>query len=258
MCKMKEKGYVTMERVLAQDKNLSFGALGLLCELLALPPEWDIRKKSFERANCGRDKINNLFAELEKSGHLRKETVRDDSGKFNKTKWVINHDKNLSMNGNTVDGKPVTGNPQLYNNKYIYIYNQKEKRNTKEKRKSLSDEEFTGYRALYPARSGSINAAGGRRKLNELLASGKYTEVQLKDCILAYQKYCDKSGITGTAFVMQMSKFFGRDEHFLENWKNFKEVKDARTPRVDARSRLQEIERSKGRCVHSQGVAKNL
>lgn len=65
----KENPYFLIARETAQDKNLSFEALGLLTYLLSKPAHWRADVKELQRAGAGRDKVNRILKELVKAGY---------------------------------------------------------------------------------------------------------------------------------------------------------------------------------------------
>jgi len=67
---------------LAQNKNLSYEALGLAVYLTSLPGDWEIVLRNLRRPGCGRDKLARIVAELVKSGHLVVEKLRSDKGRY--------------------------------------------------------------------------------------------------------------------------------------------------------------------------------
>lgn len=65
----KENPYFLIARETAQDKNLSFEALGLLTYLLSKPAHWRADVKELQRAGAGRDKVNRILKELVQAGY---------------------------------------------------------------------------------------------------------------------------------------------------------------------------------------------
>ncbi len=114
----KERNFTTLTNQVLQNKELSFAAKGLLCELLSLPEDWVVHMATFTRSNCGIDKIRTLFTELRQEGYVEVIKTRE-SGKFIRTEWVVyeNNGKSNEMPTKTLaqpcHGKPRRGNPML-------------------------------------------------------------------------------------------------------------------------------------------------
>lgn len=88
-----ERDYVTVHNLVAQNKNLSFEARGLLIMLLSLPEDWVLHKSWITKEyKIGREKMKRIFNELEKNGYfVPMEMVRKD-GKFVGKNYLI-HDR---------------------------------------------------------------------------------------------------------------------------------------------------------------------
>lgn len=75
--------FTTIPNEVFEDRRLSLRALGLLCWLLRLPPDWAINKKHLHNnLTGGRDLINSAFKELEDTGYIEKTKVRGSGGRF--------------------------------------------------------------------------------------------------------------------------------------------------------------------------------
>lgn len=105
--------YTVIPNALAQDKRLSFEARGLLVLLLSMPANWHINKSWVEEqsGNCGRDKTNRLFRELQEAGYIRKKTIHDEKGLITGTDWLIYPASETSAKSNCTTGKPSNGKP---------------------------------------------------------------------------------------------------------------------------------------------------
>lgn len=66
----KEHPYFMIVRGVAQNKAISYEALGLLTYLLSKPDDWKIVPEDLKRVGCGRDKVYKLLKELEAAGHI--------------------------------------------------------------------------------------------------------------------------------------------------------------------------------------------
>src|SRR3974390_3164176 len=67
----KSKGFFYISNETAQDKNLSFEALGFLSYALSMPEDWEFKPKIVwkERKNLSRNKTYALFNELIETYH---------------------------------------------------------------------------------------------------------------------------------------------------------------------------------------------
>lgn len=105
--------YTVIPNQLAQDKALSFEARGLLMLLLSMPVSWNVNKAWVEEqsTNCGRDKTNRLFKELQEAGYIRKKTVHDEKGKITGVDWLIYPTSKIESTKDRSTEKPSHGKP---------------------------------------------------------------------------------------------------------------------------------------------------
>jgi hypothetical protein len=86
--------------------GLSLEAIGLLCHLLSLPHDWVIYKTQLhKRVGIGRDKLNNVFKELQESGYILSVKKQNSTGNFEYDHIVYDVPYN---------GEPHTENPQHF------------------------------------------------------------------------------------------------------------------------------------------------
>jgi hypothetical protein len=72
---------------------------------------------------------------------------------------------------------------------------------------------------LYPGRGGHTNSKKEAfRQWQRRILQGR-TAAEMLAGTKRYRAFCDHEKLTGTRHAMQASRFFGRDEHFLEPWK---------------------------------------
>lgn len=69
----KDHPYVMTARGVAQNKAVSYEALGMLNYLLSKPDDWKVDPEDLTRTNCGRDKVYKLLKELKEAGHIVQE-----------------------------------------------------------------------------------------------------------------------------------------------------------------------------------------
>lgn len=105
--KIKED-FVIVHNLVAQNKNLSFEARGLLIMLLSLPDDWVIHKSwIMKEYKIGREKLKRMFNELEVNGYFASlEMVRED-GKFIGKNYMV-YDRPAN---NTAENSPMYRNP---------------------------------------------------------------------------------------------------------------------------------------------------
>ena len=129
----KTTNFLVLDKTCLAQPNLSWGAKGLHAYLMGLPEDWRVNVKDLQkRATNGRDSVRSLLSELEKTGYIVKEQIRNErTGKFGPVEYVVhelpelvNSDSPLTENPLTdlpAPDSPETGNPTLINinsNKY--------------------------------------------------------------------------------------------------------------------------------------------
>lgn len=82
--------FTQMPNCILQDSTLSHAALGVLTRILSYPDNWEIHKKSFYSHKYGRDKITQIFRELQEAGFLTIKYLRKN-GKFIDRIWVASN-----------------------------------------------------------------------------------------------------------------------------------------------------------------------
>lgn len=103
-----------------RDKRLSFKARGLLAYMLSMADNWKFYTKSIIASSDkdGRDSVLSGLKELEKCGYLKRQSKRNESGKFDSQDWIIVDKPTIPPETDFPDtGKPDTDNPQLRTNK---------------------------------------------------------------------------------------------------------------------------------------------
>ena len=95
---LKKRDYVgnftILPNHLLQNRELSYEARGLLCELLSRPEDWRIYKTQLIRSgffkNNGRDVVNRIFRELRHFGYLYIHYVRtEDRRRIKDRVWFV-------------------------------------------------------------------------------------------------------------------------------------------------------------------------
>jgi len=116
----KEHPYVMVSREMAQDKNLSLKAKGLLLYLLSLPGDWQIYHSALmEAVSCGESCLNSALDELIEKGYARRERKRTSKGTYSPYKYEISELKRFLPNGIIQAGlsRPDNQDLQKKNNK---------------------------------------------------------------------------------------------------------------------------------------------
>ena len=81
--------YFMCSRDTAQDKTLSYDALGMLGYLLSKPSDWMVQPSDLIREKCGRDKVYGTLNELIDSRYLERIYIRDKRGKVLSVEYVV-------------------------------------------------------------------------------------------------------------------------------------------------------------------------
>lgn len=83
-------GFTTIPNQIFMDKRLSLKGIGMLCRLLSLPPDWIFSEMGLTKISKeGRDGVRSALKELEDTGYLFRERVRDENGKMKGTVYHI-------------------------------------------------------------------------------------------------------------------------------------------------------------------------
>lgn len=81
-------GFTSIINTALQDTSLSFAAKGLLCYLLSLPEDWDINVTHLmTQSPAKRKAILTLIEELIYFGYMRRETIREKSGRVMRVEY---------------------------------------------------------------------------------------------------------------------------------------------------------------------------
>lgn len=99
---------------------------------------------------------------------------------------------------------------------YDYIVKKKQRAKREKRDSHCYDPDFEEAWKLYPKRAGS-------NPKNKAYCSwtNNISNIDILEMLNGtkrYKAFCDATGKTGTEYVMQAAKFFGRDKHYLEPW----------------------------------------
>ena len=109
----KTRDYTVMSNYHLKDTRLSLKSKGLLSMMLSLPEEWNYTTRGLA-AICkeGVDSIGTALKELERSGYIQRNRIRDDKGKITDTEYIIFEKPQEKPDTECQDtAKPYTENP---------------------------------------------------------------------------------------------------------------------------------------------------
>jgi hypothetical protein len=105
------------------DGKLSFRAVGVLTYLLSRPDNWSVSvaqlvKHTKASANpLGRDAVYSVLSELEKSGYVKRQPARSNSGSFAGVDYIVFDEPHVKSPHTDLPytAEPLTANPTLIN-----------------------------------------------------------------------------------------------------------------------------------------------
>lgn len=101
----REHPFFLVSRDTAQEKSLSYEALGMLTYLLSKPQDWRAQIDDLQRHGAGRDKVRRILKELVEAGYATPpQRFKGEGGKWCWTPYEF-HERPTS------DGFPVNGEP---------------------------------------------------------------------------------------------------------------------------------------------------
>ena len=111
----KTKDYTVMANHHLRNKALSLKAKGLLSLMLSLPEDWDYTVKGLAYiCKDGIDSINGAIKELETTGYMSRQRVRNDRGQLTTTEYTIREyplECDTPAEGEPTQEKPIWENP---------------------------------------------------------------------------------------------------------------------------------------------------
>ena len=87
------RDFTVIKNHVFKNKNLSRKAMGLLAQMLSLPPGWDYSERGL--AAIGKDKLSSVktaIKELEDAGYIVRVQNRDEKGRMGKNKYRVFHE----------------------------------------------------------------------------------------------------------------------------------------------------------------------
>lgn len=115
----REKPYSQIGNAMIRDHRLSWEARGVMTFILSLPTDWQFNLEWLTRqGNIGRDRARRIIRELTEYGYCVRSRNRNDNGTLKSIEYVFTDDpqpptEKPSVDENTTDWKPVTGEPAL-------------------------------------------------------------------------------------------------------------------------------------------------
>ena len=96
-----------------RNKGLSLKAKGLLSLMLSLPEDWDYTVKGLAYiCKDGIDSINGAIKELETTGYMSRQRVRNEKGQLANTEYTIReYPKAMDSDTPPAEGKPAQEKP---------------------------------------------------------------------------------------------------------------------------------------------------
>jgi len=120
----KLRNYTVVDNGFISDCGLSWKAKGILLYLFSRPSNWQVRLNDLvNRSTDGRDSLRSGLKELENSGYLVRNTIRDEKGRFLRVEYEVyeiplkKYEEQLKENENidkNVDN-PTLSTPKLEN-----------------------------------------------------------------------------------------------------------------------------------------------
>jgi len=109
----KTKDYTVMANHHLRNKALSLKAKGLLSLMLSLPEDWDYTVKGLAYiCKDGIDSINGAIKELETTGYMSRQRVRNDRGQLTTTEYTIReHPQRTDGDTTLAEDEPAQENP---------------------------------------------------------------------------------------------------------------------------------------------------
>lgn len=113
----KTKDYTVMANHHLRNKDLSLKAKGLLSLMLSLPEDWDYTVKGLAYiCKDGIDSINGAIKELEATGYMYRQRVRNDRGQLTTVEYTIREYPKVADNSDTpIEVEPTQEKPILEN-----------------------------------------------------------------------------------------------------------------------------------------------
>lgn len=116
----KQEKFSTISNTVANDKRLTFKAVGIHTYLLTKPDDWQVYQKELVKAHKdGRDSVSSGVQELIDCGYIKRVQDRDENGHFvgysydvyEEPQPIDDKQEKPTGNGKSVNGKSENGKP---------------------------------------------------------------------------------------------------------------------------------------------------
>lgn len=219
-----ESHYAQIPNSTLRDDRLSFEARGVLSMILSLPDDWSINVAWIckQSPSAGRDKVTRILKELQDFGYMVKRVKQNEDGKLAGVDWDV-HCYPVQLEnrttGNPLSGKSDTTKKELYKEREKQTLGSSDDKPAEKpvKQKEEYPAEFEQLWKQKPERQG----ANPKRKAYQAYRARlkeSFTADEMLAGLQRYKKHCEEQQKLNTPFVMQMATFFGKDEHFKEQW----------------------------------------
>ena len=92
----KSERFTILSNDILRDKDLSLKAIGLLCKMLSLPPDWDFSLNGLLTMCKEKEaSVNAGLQELEKAGYLTRTKIRDEKGRIKDVEYCVYEEKQI-------------------------------------------------------------------------------------------------------------------------------------------------------------------
>ena len=189
--KEKKTNFTVIDNGIFKNPTLSLKAKGLLCQMLALPDNWEYSVKGLETlVSDKRSAITSGLAELESAGYFRREQ-RFEGGRFAGYEYIVSETPNIKnadftfsekpISENTISENTISENPTQLNTKQLKTKQSIIKKSNTEKYMS----EFEILWENYPRKQGKDKA----RKAYEKARKSGTTYEEVEQGIENYKAY---------------------------------------------------------------------
>ena len=122
--------------------------------------------------------------------------------------------------------------------------------------------EFLELKAIYPKRCGGNPWPRAFKAFTARLKQG-YDHAEIKAGLMRYATFCDKTGKTGSEYVLQAATFFGPDERWAEEYElpqpkiqdQFKGM--SRDQQIEAKAKILHLTPGMGVLMHEWSAKVN-
>ena len=218
-----DSNFYMLDKAISEDKSLGWAARGLLIYLLGKPDHWTVSVQALVNdvsESCeasGRDRTYALIKQLIDAGYVVRQQSKGETGKFSSYDYLVSE---KPLTGSPPTDLPYTAEPLPAKPTLVSIEDKQVLRlvSTDESIGSFSqDESFEAAWKLYPKREGANPKNKAHSAWKARVREGVTTEA-MTDGLARYASYCLAKGTSGTEYVMQAQRFFGKGREFENEW----------------------------------------